>query len=284
MNARTLPGTLYVVATPLGNLEDISFRAVNILKHVDLIAAEDTRHSGRLLSRYNIETRVVSCHEHNEKNKISWFISKLEQGLDIALISDAGTPTISDPGYRLVAAAVQSKISIIPVPGCNAAIAGLSVSGLATDSFIFLGFLPRKQQKLMQALEDLKSEPRTLICYESPHRIKNLVNTMVRILGNRKACLAREITKLHEEYIRAGLEDILADLKARKNIKGECSLFVQGCIKDKKSRPDEKELEKIIIEHIKSQATPGTSRLARQLSEQFNLPRKKIYEMILRLS
>ncbi len=284
MDAQNLPGTLYVVATPLGNLEDISFRAVNTLNRVDIIAAEDTRHSGRLLSHYNIKTRLVSCHEHNEKDKISWFISQLEHGLDIALISDAGTPTISDPGYRLVAAAAENKINIIPVPGCNAAIAGLSVSGLATDSFIFLGFLPRKPRRLTQVLENLKSEPRTLICYESPHRIKKLINTMIQILGNRKACLAREITKLHEEYIRAGLKGILADLETRENIKGECSLFIQGCTEDKKNMPDEKELEKIILEHIKSNAAAGTSRLAKQISEQFNIPRKQIYEMILRLS
>lgn len=198
-------GTLYIVATPVGNLEDITFRAVKVLKQVDLIAAEDTRHSRKLLSHYGIQTKLISCHEHNETARTPGIIIQLKTGLDIALISDAGTPSISDPGYKLVTAVAREGISVIPIPGCSAAIAGLSVSGLPTDSFLFLGFLPKKQQKQQQALDTIKNQTPTLIFYESPRRIKPLIDNMLIILGDRKACLAREITKLHEEYIRGNL-------------------------------------------------------------------------------
>ncbi len=284
MNILKSAGTLFVVATPIGNLEDISFRAVKTLKQVDLIAAEDTRHSGRLLSHYSIDTKLVSCHEHNEIKRIPGLISRLEKGLDIALISDAGTPAISDPGYKLVKAAAKNGIRIIPVPGCSAAIAGLSVSGLATDSFIFLGFLPRKQHKLIQFLESVKTEPRTLICYESPHRIKKLINAMIQVFGDRKACLSREITKIHEEYIREDLTEIDKILEKRGNIKGECSLFVQGFTVSEHPDMGDDELEKIILEHLGSSSQQGTSRLAKMIAEKTGMPRKKIYDLVIKLS
>ena len=195
-------GTLYVAATPIGNLEDMTFRAVAVLKQVDLIAAEDTRHSKRLLDHYGICTRLISCHEHNETFKTPQLISDLKSGLNLALISDAGTPTLSDPGYHLIKTAAKENIPVIPIPGCSAAMAGLSVSGLPTDTFYFSGFLPKKSQKLQQAIEFLKDQKATLIFYESPKRIKTLTETLIKILGDRQACLAREITKLHEEYLR----------------------------------------------------------------------------------
>ena len=274
-------GTLYIVATPVGNLEDITFRAVKILNQVDLIAAEDTRHSKKLLSHYEIHTKLISCHEHNEAAKTPQLITHLKNGLDIALISDAGTPSISDPGYKLVTAVAKEKLSIIPIPGCSAAIAGLSVSGLPTDSFLFLGFLPKKQQKQKQILKDLKNQTPTLIFYESPKRIKTLINNMLNTLGDRKACLAREITKLHEEYIRGDLSDILLSLEKKEAIKGECSLFVQGQTEEKTI--DKKELEKIILARI-SATDLGTSGLAKQISKEFNLSKKQVYNMILRLN
>jgi len=279
-NSRQSPGTLYIVATPVGNLEDITFRAIKILKQVDLIAAEDTRHSKKLLSHYDIRTKLISCHEHNELAKTPGIITQLESGLDIALISDAGTPSISDPGYKLVTAVAKKNLSIIPIPGCSAAIAGLSVAGLPTDSFLFLGFLPKKQQKQRQALEAIKNQTPTLIFYESPRRIKSLIDNMLTILGDRKACLAREITKLHEEYIRGNLSDILKTLKEREAIKGECSLFVQGQLEEKTI--SEEELEKIIIARL-STTDLGTSGLARQISKEFNLSKKHVYDMILKL-
>ena len=241
-------GTLFIVATPVGNLEDITFRAVRTLKEVDLIAAEDTRHSRKLLSHYDIETKLISCHEHNEADKTPGIINHLKNGLNIALISDAGTPTISDPGYKLVTGAAKEGITVIPIPGCNAAIAGLSVAGLPTDSFLFLGFLPKKKQKLQQTLEILKIQAPTLIFYESPRRVKNLITAVLNIFGDRKACLAREITKLHEEYIRCSLSEILKKLEEKESVKGECSLFVRGCSKEKSIDP--KELETIIIERL----------------------------------
>ncbi len=280
MGNHNLQGTLFIVATPVGNLEDITFRAVRTLKEVDLIAAEDTRHSRKLLLHYGIDTKLISCHEYNEVDKIPGIIKDLKNGLDIALISDAGTPTISDPGYKLVTSVAKEKISIIPIPGCNAAITGLSVAGLPTDSFLFLGFLPKKKQKQRQALEILKIQTPTLIFYESPKRVKNLVNTMLNIFGDRKACLAREITKLHEEYIRGQLSEILKILEEKKSIKGECSLFIQGCAKEKPM--DEKELESIIMERV-STTNIGTSCLAKQISKECHFPKKHIYDMILNI-
>jgi len=280
MNNQNSFGTLYIVSTPIGNLEDITFRAIKVLKQVDLIAAEDTRHSKKLLSHYGIRTKLVSCHEHNETNKAPQIITHLKNGLSIALISDAGTPTISDPGYKLVTAVAKEEIKVIPIPGCSAAIAGLSVSGLPTDSFLFLGFLPKKQQKQRQALEAVKNETPTLIFYESPRRIKTLIGNMLNILGDRKACLAREITKIHEEYIRGNLSEILQNLDKKDFIRGECSLFIQGLLEQKTI--DEGQLEKIICERLPTSGL-GTSGLAKQISKEFNLSKKQVYEIILKL-
>ena len=280
MDNRNPSGTLYVVATPVGNLEDITFRAVKVLGQVDLIAAEDTRHSKKLLSHYDIRTKLVSCHEHNEANKAPQIISHLKNGLDIALICDAGTPTISDPGYKLVTAVAKEEIRVIPIPGCSAAIAGLSISGLPTDSFLFLGFLPKKQQKQRHALEAVKNQTPTLLFSESPRRIKTLIGNMLSILGDRKACLAREITKIHEEYIRGNLSEVLQKLDKKESIKGECSLFIQGQLEQKSI--DDQQLERIILERLSTEGL-GTSGLAKQLSKEFNLSKKQVYETILNL-
>jgi len=273
-------GTLYIVATPIGNLEDITFRAVKILKNVDTIAAEDTRHSKKLMNHYGIDTRLISCHEHNEESKTAYFISRLKEGLDIALISDAGTPSISDPGYKLVRAVAKENINVIPIPGCSAAIAGLSVSGLPTDSFLFLGFLPKKQQKQRQTLEAVKNQTATLIIYESPKRVKILIGNIIKTMGDRKACLAREITKLHEEYIRGPLSEILQKLNEKETIKGECSIFVEGGFEGKTI--DENELKRIILSRL-SDTDLGTSKLSRQISKEYNLSKKYVYEKILKL-
>ena len=281
MDNHQSPGTLYIVATPVGNLGDITFRAVSILKQVDLIAAEDTRHSKKLLFHYDISTRLVSCHEHNEIKKIPQIITHLKKGLNIALISDAGTPSISDPGYKLVSAVAKEQLPIIPIPGCSAAIAGLSVSGLPTDSFLFLGFLPKKKQKQKQALEAIINQSATLIIYESPRRIKLLIENILKILGDRNACLAREITKIHEEYIRGNLSDILKKLEKKEVIKGECSLLVQGQL-EKKSI-DEGQLEKILRKKLTT-TDLSTSDLARQISSEFNLSKKNVYDFILQLN
>lgn len=273
-------GTLYIVATPLGNLDDITFRAIDTLKSVDIIAAEDTRHSKKLLNHYNISTRLVSCHEHNEEQKAQWFISKLKAGNNIALISDAGTPCISDPGFMLVRNAAEEKIPVIPIPGCSAAIAGLSVSGLATDRFLFLGFLPKKKMQRHKALMNIKDQVATLVIYESPKRILKLIEDSISVLGDRHACLAREITKMHEEFIRGRLSKLLEKLNSKDRIRGEVALYIEGS-----SGPgtlSENEILEIIKARLKDH-TIGTSSLATAIATEFNLSKKKIYDSILKI-
>ena len=269
---------LYIVATPMGNLEDITMRAVRILKEVDLIAAEDTRHSKRLLTHYGITTPMVSCHEHNEVQKTQDLIARLKAGKTIALISDAGTPLISDPGYRLVLGVAEQNISVVPIPGCNAGIAGLSASGLPTDSFLFCGFPPKKQIQQSKTLTQLKSQTATLIFYESPKRIKVLVQRSIQVLGNRRACVAREITKRHEEFIRGSLSDIFKDLDSRDQVKGECVLIIHGAT-ESKTEISSKELDEL----IKARLTPDTKTgaLAKELSISLDLPKKQIYDAII---
>ncbi len=279
MDPAPLPGTLYIVATPVGNLEDMGFRAVRILKEVDLIAAEDTRHSKKLLLHYGIPTGMISLHEHNEAKRIDRLIGALKTGKNIALISDAGTPLVSDPGYSLVKAVSHEKIPVIPIPGPNAAIAGLSVSGLPTDRFLFCGFLPKKIQKQAQALTDLVQERATLIFYESPQRICALISQAREILGDRRACLAREISKLHEEYLRAPLSEILATLEQRTQVKGECILFVEGSHAPEPMDPDQ--LEQVILSKLA--LNPSTADLAREISKSFQVPKKQVYDLILHL-
>lgn len=271
---------LYIVATPMGNLEDITLRAIRVLKEADLIAAEDTRHSKRLLNHYGITTPMVSCHEHNEIQKTQELIARLKAGKIIALISDAGTPLISDPGYRLVLGVAQENIPVVPIPGCNAGIAGLSASGLPTDSFLFCGFPPKKQAQQSKILTQLKSQPATLIFYESPKRIKTLVQRSLQVFGDRRACVAREITKRHEEFIRGSLSDIFKDLDSRDQIKGECVLFIHGAMESKTEISTE-ELDALIKARLTPDTKTGT--LAKDLSISLNLPKKLIYDAILAL-
>ena len=279
METNNQPGTLYIVATPLGNLEDMTHRAVRILQEVDLIAAEDTRYSKRLLTHYGIETGMISCHEHNEDQKALQLIEALKSGKNIALISDAGTPLISDPGYTLVKAVAAQNLSIIPIPGCNAAIAGLSVAGLPTDSFLFCGFLSKRMQKRGQTLEALEPDKATLIFYESPKRICALIQQAIPILGDRNACLAREITKLHEEYLRGCLSDILTNLEQRPRVKGECVLFIQGAAPPEQI--SQEQLEALILSEKNN--TKGTGELARKIADTFHLSKKQVYDTILKL-
>src|SRR6478672_5756579 len=197
-----MQAVLYIVATPIGNLEDITFRAIRILKEVDLIACEDTRHTRKLLSHYGIATQAISYHDHNEMARTEDLLARLRQGHSIAMVSDAGTPLISDPGYRVVSAAAAEGIQVIPIPGPSAAITALSASGLPTEAFRFCGFLPAKSGQRRSALEALIRETSTLIFYEAPHRILETLGDLRSILGNRQAVVARELTKLHEEFLR----------------------------------------------------------------------------------
>lgn len=217
---------LYLVATPIGNLEDMSFRAVRTLQEVDLIAAEDTRHSGKLLKHFDIKTPLVSFHEHSDDGKIQQLVSQMTTA-DVALISDAGTPGLSDPGYRLVRAAIDAGIGITPIPGPAAAIAGLVTSGLPTDQFLFMGFLPRQTGKRQNALKAVQHLTCTLIAYESPHRLPALLDDISAVLGDRPVVICREISKMYEEFWRGSVQEA-AQHFTQDNVRGEVTLVIGG--------------------------------------------------------
>jgi len=229
MNINSL-GTLYIVATPIGNLQDISFRAVDVLKTVNCIVAEDTRHSQSLLQHFSIKTTTIALHEHNERERTAKLLERLQQGESIALISDAGTPLISDPGYYLVREAKLAGIRVVPVPGACAAIAALSVAGLPTDRFLFEGFLPAKSGARMQRLEALRSESRTMIFYEAPHRILDLLHAMQTVWGEtRQAVIARELTKMFETIMPGSLAELITRVTEDTNQqRGEIVVIVEG--------------------------------------------------------
>lgn len=222
-----MAGTLFVVATPIGNLEDITFRAIRILHEVDLIASEDTRHTKILLDRYTITTPLTSYHKYNIRSKTGQLIHELQMGKNLALVSDAGTPGISDPGYELIAAAVKQGIKVEGIPGPSAVIAALSVSGLPTDRFVFEGFLPKKPGKKRRALEALKDEARTVIIYESPFRLLKTLSEIKNILGGRPLAVCREMTKRFEEIIRGSAGEVIERLKDQK-VRGEIVLVISG--------------------------------------------------------
>ena len=219
--------TLYLVGTPIGNLEDITLRALRVLKEVDVIACEDTRQTQKLLNHYGITTRTTSYHEHNEMTRSAELVKAMQEGSSIALVSDAGMPGISDPGYRLTTLAIGQGIPVVPIPGASAFLAALVASGLATDSFRFHGFLPAKVGERRAALQALRNSPRTQIFYEAPHRIVDTLEDVVEILGAaRNVVVAREVTKLHEEFLRGRADDILRSLQARPAVKGEITLLI----------------------------------------------------------
>jgi 16S rRNA (cytidine1402-2'-O)-methyltransferase len=228
MNAdSTLVPGLYLVGTPIGNLEDITLRAVRVLKQADLIACEDTRQTQKLLNHYGITTKTTSYHEHNEMTRAPELVVELEQGARIALVTDAGMPGISDPGFRLISLAIRHHVPVVPIPGASAFLSALVASGLPTDSFRFSGFLPAKRGQRRQALEDVKDSPRTQVFYEAPHRIVETVEDIVEILGaERHVVIAREVTKLHEEFLRGRAAEVLETLKIRGEIKGEITLLI----------------------------------------------------------
>ncbi len=218
-------GKLYLVATPIGNLEDITLRAIKVLKEVDIIAAEDTRHTLKLLNKLEIKKTLISYYKENEKTKKSILIEKILEGKNIALVSDAGTPAISDPGEEIVKEAIRNNIEIIPIPGACALINGLICSGLNTKTFIFAGFLSTNNKEKKEILEQLKDENRTLIFYEAPHKLKNTLQDMLKVFGNRKVVLARELTKIYEEFIRGDISQVLEEIKEPR---GEYVILVEG--------------------------------------------------------
>jgi 16S rRNA (cytidine1402-2'-O)-methyltransferase len=218
---------LYLVATPIGNLEDITLRALRVLKEVDVIACEDTRQTQKLLNHYAIATRTTSYHEHNEMTRSAELVKEMQEGASVALVTDAGMPGISDPGYRLIALAIRHRVPVVPVPGASAFLAALVASGLPTDSFRFSGFLPAKRGERRAALEAVKDSPRTQVFYEAPHRIVEALTDIVEVMGEaRHVVIAREVTKLHEEFLRGRAAEVLENLKAREAVKGEITLLI----------------------------------------------------------
>ena len=241
------PG-LYLVATPIGNLEDITFRALRVLKEADLIACEDTRQTLKLLSHYGIQTRLVSYHEHNEMTKAAELVVDLEGGARIALVTDAGMPGISDPGFRLITLAIRHHVPVIPIPGASAFLAALVASGLPTDSFRFSGFLPAKSGQRRKLLESVRDSPRTQVFYEAPHRLLETLQDVVEALGgDRHVVVAREVTKIHEEFLRGRADDVLQQLKSRGEVRGEITLLI--------AKPETQGLR------------PGTSTIAQRVRE-----------------
>ncbi len=220
-----MPGTLYLVATPIGNLDDITLRAIKVLGEVDLIACEDTRHTRKLLTHYGINTRTISYHEHNERERSAQLIKRLSNGEQIAVVSDAGTPGISDPGFRLVQLAIENQIRVVPIPGANALINAVVASGLPTDEFFFGGFLPSRSGARRKRLKSLEAIPATLVFYEAPHRLTGALRDAAEILGKRQAVVARELTKLHEEIVRGTLDE-LANRYASDSVRGEIVLVI----------------------------------------------------------
>src|SRR6266852_2516882 len=218
---------LYLVATPIGNLEDITLRALRVLKEVDVIACEDTRQTQKLLNHYAIATRTISYHEHNEMTRSAELVKEMQEGASVALVTDAGMPGISDPGYRLISLAIRHRLPVVPIPGASAFLAALVASGLPTDSFRFSGFLPAKRGDRRAALEAIKTSPRTQVFYEAPHRIVEALSDVVEVLGNaRHVVIAREVTKLHEEFLRGRAGEVLETLKARDGVKGVITLLI----------------------------------------------------------
>lgn len=267
---------LYVVATPIGNLDDITLRALRVLREVDLIAAEDTRHTRKLLTRFDIDTPVTSYHEGNERTKAPALAQQLESGEDIALVSDAGTPTISDPGYHLIRAAAEKGVPVTPVPGVSAATAALSVSGLATDRFVFQGFLPSRQNRRREKLRQLQNDDRTVIFYEAPHRIREALEDMLQVLGNRATLVCRELTKVHEELLRGTLSE-LTETVAETEPRGEFVIVVSGC--HETPQVDEQTLRAEIGELLENGHSARD--IVKLVAQTFPVAKRDVYKLVL---
>ncbi len=276
----TRSGRLFVVGTPIGNLEDLSFRALRILREVDLIACEDTRRTARLLAHYGIETPRQSYHEHNEASRTIILLELLREGKSVALVSDAGMPLVSDPGYTLVGACGEAGIEVVAVPGPSAAIAALAGSGLPSDAFHFAGFLPARRSQRRSRLQELAPIQATLVLFEAPHRVVDSLADMVEVLGTRRACLARELTKVHEEWVRGTTASILEELRSRPEIRGEITLIVD---RDPGAQPRVDYPERI-GEHLEREMSrSGATRndALREVARQRGISRREAYRLVL---
>lgn len=269
-----MTGTLYIVATPIGNLEDITLRALRTLREADWIACEDTRQTRKLLDHFGISKPTVSYHEHNEAARAAELIEKLEGGASVALVSDAGTPLISDPGYRVVHAAIAAGIPVAPIPGPSAAIGALSAAGLATDSFRFCGFLPPKPTQRRKTLEQFKNETSTLIFYETPHRILDALDDVAVLMGARPVVVGRELTKLHEEFLRGTAAEVKAKLAGRPSVKGEITLLI--------GRATEAEVdERPVEEAVRAYQQKGLSRMdaIKRVAKERGMSKRECYRL-----
>lgn len=272
-----MKGKLYLVATPIGNLEDITLRALKVLKEVDIIAAEDTRHTLGLLNHFEISKPLISYYKQNESTKSEVLVEKLLEGKNIAVVSDAGTPGISDPGEQIVKVAIENNIEIIPIPGACAMVNALIASGMSTCEFSFIGFLSAVKKDRKEKLEDLKYETKTLIFYEAPHKLKNTLEDMLEILGDRNIVLAREITKIHEEFIRGKLSEIIKRLD---DVKGEFVVIVQGSDESKKD-VELKDLNNLTLEkHYEFYEKNGMSKkeIIKQIAKDRGVNKNEIYQ------
>lgn len=275
-------GKLYLVGTPIGNLEDMTYRAVRILSEVDWIAAEDTRQTKKLLNHYQIETRLMSYHEHNKEQSGAEVINRIQNGANIALVSDAGMPAISDPGYELVKLAVHKSVHVIPVPGANAALSALVASGMKTEAFTFIGFLPRERKRMKERLTELSSRTETLIIYESPHRIQKTLKLMVEVWGHeRMLVLAREVTKRYEEFARGSLADGLKYIEEM-GPPGEFCLIVEGVSKKHEPKPKLKWQLMSLAEHYQYYIEQGVERkeAMRQVAKERSVSRRDVYNQL----
>jgi len=272
-------GRLFVVATPIGNLEDLTHRAARVLRMVPLIAAEDTRTTGKLLAHYQIDTPLISFHDHSRSRQIEILIDKLRQG-DLALVSDAGTPGINDPGYSLIQAALAEDLPVIPIPGPSAPVAALSVSGLPTDSFLYLGYLPRKSKKRQELLSSLSAQPYTLIFLESPHRLLDSLSDLIEIFGSRQITIGREMTKLHEEFFRGTLPEALTHFRANPP-RGEFTLVVRGADPEAQ-RWTREQVERALLRARESDRS--ASQIARELADQSGWDRRTLYDLLNQLT
>jgi len=267
-------GKLYIVATPIGNLEDITLRAVRVLKEVDLIAAEDTRQTLKLLNHYEINKPLISYHRHNEETKSEILIEKLRNGENIALVSDAGTPGICDPGEEVIKKAIEDNIEVIPIPGACAMINALIVSGISTKEFEFLGFLPLNKKLRRQKLKEIENSSKTIIIYEAPHKMKTTLGDLKEILKDRKIVLARELTKIHEEFIRKSIDELLSEIDT---IKGEMILIIEG---NKIDTEECKNFDEISLEdHYKLYEEKGLNKkeIIKQIAKDRNVNKNEIY-------
>lgn len=277
--SNTGTGILYIVSTPIGNLEDITLRALKVLGSVRLIAAEDTRHTQKLLHHYDIHTPQTSYHDHNKEEKSEILISKLKEGNDIALVSDAGTPGISDPGYYLINRAIEENIKITPIPGPTASIAALSISGLPTDAFVFEGFLPSKKTARQKRLKELSAERRTIILFETPRRASTALEDILEILGDRKVVLTRELTKMFEEVIRDRVSSVAEKIRGR-SLKGEITIIIEGA--QEETVTDISDLRSCLEMLMKTEGLSLKDAVSKA-SKDMNLPRNKVYREALKI-